>query len=134
MRKLIAGICTPPDVFLVAKLIQRNSFSIALSHGQRCAKPATEALVYVGELNRLSFWNTGEAIKVVALGGSVTLGHGPKELNASYVYRFFDWINHTFPNPQHEFLNHALPAVGVRSRALLEAGLVLQALKRSACR
>ena len=44
-------------------------------------------------------------VEVAALGGLITAAHGlPKE--ASYVERVFNWINATFPNPNHQFLNH----------------------------
>ena len=53
----------------------------------------------------------GQPIKVVALGGSVTKGHGPANPENSWVNRFFGWVNETFPHPQHQFTNQAIPAV-----------------------
>ena len=45
------------------------------------------------------------------LGGSITVGHGPRDGQNSWVSRIEDWINTTFPHPNHVFLNKAVPAV-----------------------
>ena len=55
----------------------------------------------------------GQPVKVVALGGSVTKNHGPKREENAYLPRLFAWINETFPHPDHQFINHAIPAVSV---------------------
>lgn len=54
---------------------------------------------------------TDEAVKVAAIGGSVTVGHNVEVKETAWLYRVFDWINTTFPNPNHQFLNKAIPAV-----------------------
>ena len=50
-------------------------------------------------------------MKVVALGGSVTKGHGPLNITNSWVNRVFSWMNETFPHPDHVLSNQAIPAV-----------------------
>lgn len=54
---------------------------------------------------------SGKPIKVVALGGSVTVGHGPENKQTAWLYRVFSWFNETFPHPDHHFINEAIPAV-----------------------
>jgi len=53
----------------------------------------------------------GQPIKMVALGGSVTKNHGPIRKENAYLPRLFAWINETFPHPDHQLINHAIPAV-----------------------
>ena len=53
----------------------------------------------------------GEAVKIAALGGSVTVGHNVENKQTAWLYRVFDWVNTTFPHPDHEFINAAIPAV-----------------------
>ena len=48
---------------------------------------------------------------MVMLGGSITVGHGPRDGQNSWVSRIETWINTTFPHPNHVFLNKAVPAV-----------------------
>lgn len=45
------------------------------------------------------------------LGGSITVGHGPRDGQNAWVTRIESWINTTFPHPDHIFLNKAVPAV-----------------------
>lgn len=58
---------------------------------------------------------TGQPIKMVALGGSITKGHGPIVYENSWTDRFFSWVNATFPHSGHELINHAIPAVSILS-------------------
>lgn len=66
--------------------------------------------IYLQAFNR-EFASAGHPVKIVAIGGSVTLGHGVGSDRNSYVNQFFDWIRQAFPNERHELLNHAVPAV-----------------------
>lgn len=65
---------------------------------------------------------------MVALGGSVALGHGPVHLKATFLRRFFDWIGATFPNTDHRFINHALPAASFLSNIPSALNLVRSVL------
>ena len=53
---------------------------------------------------------TGSAITVVALGGSISAGHGVVDPGNGWVSRVFSWIEDTFPGPKHRLLNRAIPA------------------------
>lgn len=55
--------------------------------------------------------HAGQPIKVVAEGGSVTKGHGPIHRGNSWLHRFYSWVNETFPHPDHQLINQAIPAV-----------------------
>ena len=55
--------------------------------------------------------SVGEPVKIAALGGSVTVGHNVQNKQTAWLYRVFDWINTTFPHPEHQFINKAIPAV-----------------------
>ncbi len=46
----------------------------------------------------------GEPITMVALGGSITCGAGGRDV-PSYIEQVFQWINATFPHPEHTFIN-----------------------------
>lgn len=52
----------------------------------------------------------GEAITAVALGGSVSAGHGVIDPGNGWVARIFRWIEDTFPAAKHVLLNQAIPA------------------------
>lgn len=52
----------------------------------------------------------GEPITAVALGGSISAGHGVKDPGNGWVARIFTWISETFPNTEHKLLNRAIPA------------------------
>ena len=41
----------------------------------------------------------------------MTKGHGPVHVENSYLDRFYAWINETFPHPDHQLINQAIPAV-----------------------
>jgi hypothetical protein len=44
---------------------------------------------------------SGQPIRVLALGGSITGGQGAVD-GAPYVSRFKSWIQETFPHPDHQ--------------------------------
>ena len=46
----------------------------------------------------------------MALGGSVSAGHGVLDPDNGWVSRIFTWLEETFPNPGHRLLNRAIPA------------------------
>ena len=48
---------------------------------------------------------------IVALGGSVSAGHGVRDPDNSWVSRVFSWVKDTFPHRKHMLLNNAIPAV-----------------------
>lgn len=50
----------------------------------------------------------GQPVKVLAIGGSVTAGHGLKSLTAAYPARFGELLNATFPHPETDVLNRAI--------------------------
>jgi fructoselysine-6-P-deglycase FrlB-like protein len=45
----------------------------------------------------------GEAVTIVALGGSITAGQGVSVAKDAYIPRLFDWIQSTFPYAQHRY-------------------------------
>lgn len=53
----------------------------------------------------------GKPITVVALGGSISAGHGVADPENGWTSRVFKWLEQTFPNAGHTLLNHAIPAV-----------------------
>lgn len=52
----------------------------------------------------------GEALTVVALGGSISAGHGVHDPGNGWVSRVFTWLQETFPSAKHNLLNRAIPA------------------------
>lgn len=50
----------------------------------------------------------GAPVEIVAVGGSVTYG---RKVDVAFPQLVANWINATYPNPDHECLNKALPAV-----------------------
>lgn len=50
----------------------------------------------------------GQPIKVFALGASVTRGIGATSPSLSYVSRFFEFLNTTFPHSEHQFHNRGI--------------------------
>ncbi|EFN59953.1 expressed protein [Chlorella variabilis] len=52
----------------------------------------------------------GQPITVAFLGGSITWGRGGYE-GGSFTNRFTEWLNATFPHPDHRVVNLGLPAV-----------------------
>lgn len=52
----------------------------------------------------------GQGVTVVLLGGSVTNAGELSRQGLSYAARFFNFINSTFPNPAHRFINHGMPS------------------------
>ncbi|PSC68178.1 Acyl-coenzyme A thioesterase THEM4 isoform A [Micractinium conductrix] len=52
----------------------------------------------------------GQPVTVTFLGGSITWGRGGNE-GGSFVVRFTEWLNSTWPHPGHRIINHGLPAV-----------------------
>lgn len=50
----------------------------------------------------------GQPVKVLAIGGSVTAGHGLNTLDAAYPARFGEFLNAAFPHPETEVLNRAI--------------------------
>lgn len=53
----------------------------------------------------------GKGVTVVALGGSVSAGHGLEDPANGWISRVFAWLETTFPTARHRLLNHAIPAV-----------------------
>ncbi|CAL5221891.1 g4156 [Coccomyxa viridis] len=51
----------------------------------------------------------GDAVTMVALGGSITAGQGVTMARDNYVERLYRWVQATFPNDQHRLLNKGLP-------------------------
>lgn len=51
----------------------------------------------------------GQPVTVVALGGSVTYGHGVDDASQAYPALFFAFLNASFPNREHVLLNRGLP-------------------------
>ena len=41
----------------------------------------------------------------------MTFGHGPREPRNVWINQLYDWLNETFPHPNHRLINHAIPAV-----------------------
>lgn len=70
---------------------------------------------YVGDRDRvLKFCDkllSGQAVKIVLMGGSWTSGSGVENSANSWVPKFLGWVNETFPNPNHAFLNQATRGV-----------------------
>ncbi|GFZ51499.1 hypothetical protein JCM24511_09266 [Saitozyma sp. JCM 24511] len=54
----------------------------------------------------------GQPVSLAILGGSVTVGHSLVEGESTWGQILFDWINSTFPHPDHEWTNGAVPATG----------------------
>lgn len=52
----------------------------------------------------------GEPVTISFLGGSITWGRGGNE-GGSFVQRFSEWLNATWPHPGHRIVNQGLPAV-----------------------
>ncbi|KAG8947538.1 hypothetical protein FRC03_001017 [Tulasnella sp. 419] len=52
----------------------------------------------------------GEPVIISVLGGSVTKGHGVKNVD-NWTTRFFQFWNQTFPHPDNKLVNGAIPAV-----------------------
>ena len=53
---------------------------------------------------------TGQPVSVVAMGGSITCGGETRALEEQWSYRVFLWVNETFPNVNHSYLNLCKPA------------------------
>ncbi|EFJ49699.1 hypothetical protein VOLCADRAFT_89682 [Volvox carteri f. nagariensis] len=82
-------------------------------------------LTYIGHAARLRLLleraRNGERLRVGALGGSITAGHGVGGQDYSYARYFMDWLNLAFPpdkstrpsimndTSKHDFLNGAVP-------------------------
>ncbi|KAL4431189.1 hypothetical protein ABPG75_006445 [Micractinium tetrahymenae] len=52
----------------------------------------------------------GQPIKAYALGGSITGGGGATVGQRAYVPRFFEFIRHNFPHPEHVLVNKGIAA------------------------
>lgn len=72
----------------------------------------------------------GDAVTVVALGGSVTHGSGASDPSRAYPGQFFAWLNATFPRPPgaapHAFHNAGLGGTTSALFAMCSARLVPQ--------
>ncbi|EOD37448.1 hypothetical protein EMIHUDRAFT_252086 [Emiliania huxleyi CCMP1516] len=114
--------------FQAAILADNRTRVTAHFHGRRVVWDSSlapwmhaRALGYLGTLQHMSRLierlSKGEPIKVVALGGSVTHGHGlrrmPRDFKGSWSRVVFDWIAQTWPNAKHTYINGAVPATGI---------------------
>ncbi|KAL4421750.1 hypothetical protein ABPG77_009733 [Micractinium sp. CCAP 211/92] len=70
--------------------------------------------MYYGSGGRLRALATklraGRPVTVVLLGGSVTNAGELSRQGLSYAARFFSFLNSTFPNPAHRFINRGMPS------------------------
>ncbi|EFN56843.1 hypothetical protein CHLNCDRAFT_144427 [Chlorella variabilis] len=74
-----------------------------------------KGLVSYGDMSRMRRFFTkllsGQAVTVVSIGGSVSWGHGASVRGQTDLPALvFQWMNATFPHPQHKFLNQAISA------------------------
>lgn len=50
---------------------------------------------------------SGQPVTVALLGGSWTSGSGVENTSNTWAAQFFAWVNATFPNPDHMFINNS---------------------------
>lgn len=92
---------TPPPIinggkpFLPADALRRGTANFG--SGQRMERLGQKLLA-------------GQPVTVTFLGGSITWGRGGNE-GGSFVRRFSEWLNATWPHPGHRIVNQGLPAV-----------------------